>query len=231
MGRDIHYNSVLEGRLRSFVDLNDIAGLCNYLDGLSNAQFRTSGYILGEVICLDVSEEAFWQLFYNLVSYNSKAFLITILKSLQERLQKGDVSLKDNGFSALCQILNPIDIKKLLDFLLPLMKDDTEVNYLLEICNITDAAFRISLLIKVDTLPAAYVLFSTLRYIEHDRTLLLKIARFLIKQSTPLSFNLASLIKVYFGLEEVQGTFSLQLLPYELARIEASYDAFRMKMK
>jgi hypothetical protein len=47
-----------------------------------------------------------------------------------------------------------------------------------------------------------------------------------MKRGDGLSFNLASLIKAYFGLDELKGTFSLRLKPYELARIESSYKAF-----
>jgi hypothetical protein len=42
---------------------------------------------------------------------------------------------------------------------------------------------------------------------------------------------MASLLRLSFGLEEVRGTFSLSLEPYQLARIEQSYDAFLQTMK
>jgi hypothetical protein len=56
------------------------------------------------------------------------------------------------------------------------------------------------------------------------------VAYFLMKRGDALSFNLASLMKEYFGLEEMKGTFSLRLKPFELARLETSYRAFCDKM-
>lgn len=37
---------------------------------------------------------------------------------------------------------------------------------------------------------------------------------------------MASLIREYFGLDEVKGTFSLRLRPYQLSHIETSYESF-----
>jgi hypothetical protein len=47
-----------------------------------------------------------------------------------------------------------------------------------------------------------------------------------MKQGDGLSFNVASVFKIYFGLDSIRGTFSLQLAPYELSRLEQSYEAF-----
>lgn len=71
-----------------------------------------------------------------------------------------------------------------------------------------------------------FLLLRALRYVEHDRALLIRTCYFLMKAGDALSFNMAALLRTYFALEEVRGTFSLSLKPYELARIEQSYDAF-----
>jgi hypothetical protein len=47
-----------------------------------------------------------------------------------------------------------------------------------------------------------------------------------MKRGDSQSFNLASLLRLSFGLEEVRGTFSLSLEPYQLSRVEQNYDAF-----
>ena len=56
------------------------------------------------------------------------------------------------------------------------------------------------------------------------------LAYFLMKNGDAMSFNLASLMKTYFALNELKGTFSLSLKPFELARIESSFEAFRNAM-
>ena len=42
-----------------------------------------------------------------------------------------------------------------------------------------------------------------------------------------LAFNMASILAAYFGLGQLPGTFSLTLSPYELSRLDASYEPFR----
>ena len=40
----------------------------------------------------------------------------------------------------------------------------------------------------------------------------------------------ASIVKVAFGLDELSGTFSLRLQPYQISRLEQSYEAFCQSM-
>ena len=48
----------------------------------------------------------------------------------------------------------------------------------------------------------------------------------LAQRGDRLSFNLAALLKQYFGLAGVAGQFSLRLHPYEHGRLDASFEAF-----
>ena len=82
-------------------------------------------------------------------------------------------------------------------------------------------------LLRTDGLPAAFVLLRTLRFEEHNRAFLLATARELIKRGDNLAFNLASLLRAYFDLSELRGTFSLTLQPYELSRLDTDFDVFR----
>ena len=52
-----------------------------------------------------------------------------------------------------------------------------------------------------------------------------------MRKGDALSFNLASVAKVYFDLPQVKGTFSLKLDPYQLGRLEMSYASFRRVMQ
>lgn len=229
MIKDVHYSVQLDRRLAPFVVAEDFSGLMEVLLSFSHSQFRTAVYILGEKYAMELPADAFWRLFIVLLKKDPKAFLVVMLKSLAERMKRGDVSVRDGGFSDLCLLMNAIDQQKTLTFLLPLMKDDEEVRHLFSNFALETHEW-IPYLIKVSTLPCAYVLFSSLRYIEHERDYLVRIAYYLMKRGDGLSFNLASLMKSYFGLEELKGTFSLDLKPFELARLETSYRAFCEKM-
>ena len=229
MIRDVHYSVQIDRRIRPAVCQEDFDELLELLDSFSNSQFRTAVYMLGERYALELSADGFWRLFSVLLQRDSKAFLIVMLKALVKRMEKGEASIEDEGFKNLCHIMNEVDRQKTLQFLLPYLKDEEQVRYLFR-CFSMEANEWIPYLIKVNTLPCAFVLFSSLRYIEHERDYLVRIAYYLMKRGDGLSFNLASLMKAYFGLEELKGTFSLQLKPFELARLETSYKAFCDRM-
>ena len=221
MIRDVHYSVQIDRRIRPAVCQEDFDELLELLDSFSNSQFRR--------YALELSADGFWRLFSVLLQRDSKAFLIVMLKALVKRMEKGEASIEDEGFKNLCHIMNEVDRQKTLQFLLPYLKDEEQVRYLFR-CFSMEANEWIPYLIKVNTLPCAFVLFSSLRYIEHERDYLVRIAYYLMKRGDGLSFNLASLMKAYFGLEELKGTFSLQLKPFELARLETSYKAFCDRM-
>lgn len=226
---DVHYSMQLDKRIKPLV-LNEVhSGLIELLNSFSHSQFRTAVYMIGERYALELSVDAFWRLFLLLVQRDAKAFLVVMLKALVQRMERDDASIEDSGFIALCGLMNEVDRQKTLAFLLPNLKNDEQVRHLFDLFQLESHDW-IPYLIKVNTLPCAFVLFSSLRYIEHERDYLVRIAYYLMKRGDGLSFNLASLMKAYFGLEELKGTFSLQLKPFELARLETSYKAFCEKM-
>ena len=229
---DKHYNREIFNKLQVLVTSRDVEGLFAYLTSLSNAEFRTAGYLLGEQIMSHVDKETFWIFLNELVFYNSKAFLVTLLKSLSQRLN-ADLSLSDTGFQEFCHSIAPnsLDVQKTLLHLIPIQHEVAQIKYLFRILGIDQPSDWIPYLLKNSNMPCSFLLFNSLRYVEHDRPYLIRLTNFLIKKGNGLSFNLASLVKSYFGLTEVKGTFSLNLKPYELSRIELSYEAFCDAMK
>lgn len=230
MIKDVHYSVMLDRRLTPLVVKGDYPALLDVLDTLSHSQFRTAVYMIGEHYARELPSDAFWQLFCMLIKGNPKAFLLVMLKALADRMEKGTASVSDDGFDMLCGIMNEVDRQKTIDFMLPFLTDDKQVRHLFHSLGKHEAGEWIPYLIRVSTLPCAFVLFSSLRYIEYERDYLIRIAYFLMKRGDGLSFNLASLMKAFFGLDELKGTFSLQLNPFELARLETSYKAFCEKM-
>lgn len=226
MIKEIHFSTALYKRLTSVLEEGGCSALPAFLSTLSVSQFRTAGYILGEKIAIEVEPEVFWELFRTLICFNNRAFLTTMLYALSQRLKGGETSLREEGFQTLLPELTKVDSQKLLQHLLPLQQEPAQVTQLLDWLKIEDAHMRIRLLLPVATLPCAYVLFRTLRYVEHDHSLLLRVAVLLIRQGNSISFNLASIMKEFFALNELKGTFSLRLSPWQLARLETSYEAF-----
>ena len=234
MVNEQHYNPVIYKRLLALCQQTDSSELLIYLDALSHANFRTAGYILGERILPQVSMDLFWSLFYLLLDYHSKAFLVTLLKSVLVRRQLNqeslDMLLHHPGFLVVSNYLNSngrsLDKKKILQKLIPEVETPALGEFLFERLHVTTAEARLEVLLRSSGLCAAYLLFQTLRELEHERTLLVRCCVFLMKKGDSLSFNLVSLFKLYFDLTEVKGCFSLRLNPYELGRMESSYEVF-----
>ena len=208
-----------------------------YLNGLTNSQFRKLSQQLSDRLLPEMTVDEFWPLFSELFFSDRKAYLGTLLKALCLRLEKsgvvGDSSLafEKEGvwqlpFALVCQSLTETDRKKVLLSLLPLIDNPADVERLLLQCQLTEAATWIPYLLQSPTAPSYFLLLRALRYVEHDRALLIRTCHYLMKLGDEQSFNMASILRLSFALEEVHGTFSLQLEPYHLSRIEQNYEAF-----
>ncbi len=222
--KDKHYSATLEAGLRLHLKAETWDGLLAYLDGLSNAQFRTAGYMLGETLANELDDNRFWQLSETLVLHNAKAFLITMLKSAVER----GFSVEDSGFVSLCGTLrqNETDVHNAQLRIVQQMQRPDDVERLITQFGVEDDEKRLAYLLKEGSLPASFVLLKTLKRLEHNRDLLVRTVRFFMKRGDSRAFNLASLLKTYWGLTEVEGTFARTVQPYQLAHIEGNYEAF-----
>lgn len=220
---------MIASRLRAIVGEGQWSLLVEYLRGLSNTNFRTAGYILSEDLMPRMSDDDFWSLLTLLYNLNAKAFLVTCMKAAVTRIGNLQHPMAEALWRQIAT--NDIDAAKTLQTLLPHIKDDVSgARHLLDVMLGNDARKRISVLLKVNTPLACYLLLNAMRMVELDRALLIRTTYFLIKRGDALSFNLASLFRAFFGLEEVHGTFSLTLQPYELARLETNYEAFLTKV-
>lgn len=223
-------NTIVGARVGRFFDAGDWEGLRNYLTRLSHKDFQSAGQYIGCVLMPSVDENTFWTAFYCLVDYHSKAFLMTLLKSVPQRMAEGTFNLQHNGFIVLSNYLNTkhadIDKGKIIRFLLTVIQSVEDIEYLLIRLKVDSLKDRLDYLLRGSTLASYYMLFKTLRELEHDRNILMRSAAFLMKKEDSLAFNFVSLMKVYFDLPEIKGTFSLRINPYEIGRAEASFDSF-----
>ena len=226
---DQHYNPQIIARLQSLLATEDFGLLTTYLDGLSNAHFRTAGYLLGERLLMDVPPTQFWQLMQQLVLWQPKAFVGTLAKTSAKRLQAGTLSLYDEGFEQLAQALkgdsHVIDREKLLLHWLPMAADHTSMERLLNAFDVSTKR-RIDFLLRTNGPVAGFVLLRTLRFEEHNTPLLVHTCQMLMRRGDSQSFNIASAIRTYFDLQEVRGVFSLHIEPYELSRLDTDFDTF-----
>lgn len=226
MVADRHYSKTLEAKLLVPLKGGDAEGLVRLLQSLSRSEQRTAGYMLGERLLRDQPAHLYWQMTEALVRYESKAWLITLMKTFLVRLQQGTATLSDAAFCRLAARFNDIERQKVALLLLPELGHPNQVEQLFSVMGIAKGREQMVYLVRIDTLPCLFLLLRSLRYIEHDRQEVMRVVRQLMKRGTGKSFNLASIIKIAFGLDELTGTFSLRLQPYQIARIEQSYEAF-----
>ncbi len=221
---DKHHNPVIEARLRGLIASRDWAGVPAYLATLSHSSFRTAGYMLGETLTRPLPDADFWTFAEVLVRSNPKAFLVTMLKGAILR----GVDVDSPSFASFCAVIrgSETDVRKTLLLLLPRMGDPQSVFTLFSLLEVMDAERRVSFLLRVPTPAASFVLLLTLRSLDYNRQLLLRTVAYLMRRGDDCSFNLASLLKTYFDLQEVRGTFSRPVEPYKLSRLDSSYEAF-----
>ena len=226
MSSDRHYSRTIEQKLLPLVQAEDAEWLVRLLDSFSRSEQRTAGYMLGEQLLLECPADVYWKMVEALVRYDSRAYLITLMKTFLVRLERGTLSLSDEPFAQLAATFNDVERQKVALLLLPAISQPEHVEKLFSVLGIAKGREQMVYLVRIDTLPCLFLLLRSLRYIEHDREEVLKVACQLMKRGSGASFNLASIVKVAFGLDELKGTFSLRLQPYQIARIEQSYEAF-----
>lgn len=235
------HNPTLKSRLAVFLQTGDAEGLTGYLSHLSNQDFRTAGFLLSEELLplyfghdgSSKNVQDFWHFFIAVVPSYPKAYLGTFLKALAALYEDEAVCLCDPRFLEYARKhAGPIDCRKILEMMLPRLRNPSEVEFLLSIFSrALPSEFCTSFLIKAGTLPCYYVLFKLLKMQDATPELLRKYCVLLMRKGDHLSFNMACIIRSYFDLSDLPGTFSLQLRPYQLGKLDESYEGFSAIIK
>lgn len=106
MSNDHRYNPVMARRLSTLAGARDWKGLKTYLDSMSNAQFRTAGYLLADETLRHLGNDDFWACFAEIVPTNRKAFLTTFLKAAVCNYTEGRLQLNHSVLSQLAAMEN-----------------------------------------------------------------------------------------------------------------------------
>lgn len=235
MATDRHYNITIHTQLARFAGRGMWTEMTEYLGRLSNADYRTAGYIVGERILPGLEVQAFWELFACLSLFDAKAFLVTVCKSAAHRIVAEEITLQGDALERLFTEWNKgghdIDKQKFIRTILPSLAQPDDVVSLFERLAITDSEARLDYLLCVDSLPCAFVFFNTLKSMEQNPARLRHYCLLLMKKGTNMSYNLASIVKNYFDLTGVPGTFSLAIAPHEQNYLERSFDTFSKVMR
>ena len=181
--------SVVGAQLERLFNTEDWDELRIYLGRLSHKDFQTAGKIIGETLLPSVDENKFWAAFYCLIDFHPKAFLMTMLKAIPKRYNNKTFNLRHNGFIVVSNYLNTknatIDKEKIIRFMLNVLDNPDDIDYLFTRFKIDTPKDKLEYLLRGRTMAAYFVMFKTLREVEHDRSLLNRCAVFL--RSIPAS--------------------------------------------
>ena len=177
--------------------------------------------------CRGVDEEAFWRLFEAWVPQGVKALLGTFLKAAALRYRAGRLSLADGRLHRFArEVAGSVDKQKLLAALMPAVRSGDDALRLLALAEGLPLAPLARTLMRCGTPPAYFCLLRALQSRDAPPQTLRACCLMLMKEGSRLAFNMASIVAAYFGLDALPGTFSLALPPYELSRLDASYEQF-----
>ena len=225
-------NAFLSKRLSLLVASGHSKDLIDFINSLSNAEFRSIGPMLAdEILVRGCTISVFWQLFFDIVSMHPKAFLGTFLKAAAKRYAISDLQVHPcpEPLRKFAQQASAIDCKKILQSLLPIMREPAEVQDLLQLFGPEESEMTASLLIKFDTKATYYALFQEIRKADGNIDFLRDITLRLMHKGTQRSFRMAAIMQAYFGVNDLPGQLSLQLQPFELSLLEKS-DKYFLKI-
>ncbi|MBO6190441.1 MAG: hypothetical protein J6N92_06515 [Alloprevotella sp.] len=221
------HNPQLERRLSTALQASPEA-LKDVLASLSNADFRTAGYLLGERLLPQLDGEAYWAIFACIVPSSPKAYLGTFLKAAVAIQKKGQLLLSDARFAAFASQASAIDRRKTLETLLPHTLSVADCGQLVQLFAREDNALDIAAQLVATGTPAAYYeLLQLLRRYDVADADVRTVCLALLRRADGRSFRMARLLQAYFGIEELPATFSFPIADYELSRLDGNYEQFR----
>lgn len=232
---DKRYDPVIFSKLQGCAHAQDWQGMTAYLDTLSHSAFRTASYVLAERVLPSMEAEIYWACFRHVALTDTKAFLMTFIKAALQKYAASGLDFSNHHFldfahgTASHQV--SLDRQKTLMAVLPVLHSHDEVQQMLTAFCRDDAEKKAGYLVRVDESgPCYYELFLALRQLDHSADKQVRLLLHVARRSTPLAFNFVSIMRAYFGIERLNGQFSLRLQPYELSRLENGYDGFMKVM-
>lgn len=220
------HNPALQQRLAAYLAAGDAEGLRDYLTNLPNTAFRTAGFMLGNGQLQQLTGERFWHFFRTIVPTHTKAYLGTFLKAAADKCGQEGLGHAQAALSDFAAVATPIDRRKTLEKLLPVLQDTDDAETLLTLFSTGDPHDETDLLVRIATPRAYFLLMRRLRTMEEEPETLHACCLQLMRKGDHLSFNMACVVQAYFGLKDLPGTFSLRVEPYQLSLLETSYEDF-----
>lgn len=212
----------------AFIVNGDWEGLKSLLNRLTNSEFRKTEALIRTQILPSLTNSQFWDAYFHLITYKRQAFLSGIL-AIARLARHDELSLDNDSARQAAQWLrhDAADATiKLLRMAIPLLHSYSQIDEFLSVFHEDNTLAVLQVLMAENTHHAYYAMFELLKRHADDHELVKQTCLGLIKKNTDLSFNMASIVRCYFGINDIRSTFSLQIEPFELNYIDKSYDNF-----
>lgn len=191
---------------------------------LSCSEARRMEREMRERVLPAFSSAVFWPAWAWLVAFRPQAYLQALAGCA--RLAKADaLGLDTAAAQAAAESITSEQAGKAVSIALPHMRTPEQVEQLLQLF-VHAGAERLAAALVRETSPLAYYGLAQVLHACTDSTLAMQCCKALLRKGDDLSRNMVSLLRVDFGLDALQGALSLQVEPYELSFVYASYANF-----
>ena len=214
--------------LRQAIEEQDWERMADVLDRMSNMEFRHAETFVRQDVLPTLKNDEMWDAIFHLVNYRRQAFLSCVL-AFEDSAGQETLDFTCNGAQELANTLrkdHPESLSKVVNMCLPLLKTTEQIEGLLETFETGKETNNIAALLKVESPLCYYTLFEHLRRIPENKPLASDCTRYIMKRGNDMAYNMAAIMKAYFGLDDIRGRFSLHIEPYELSMLDNSKDAF-----
>ena len=173
----------------------DLSLLGDYLQGMTNSEFRTASRLLSDRVLIKLYGENFWRVFSYLSILKPKAFLGTCLKAAETLYKGNNISFEGIALSEYASYLREqsmkIDINKFLRTAVVLVKEEKEFALIWKMFGVYEAEERIDFLMHGTTYVLYYEVFKECKRLQDSHDYLRKLCYVLIRKGDNLSFNQA----------------------------------------
>lgn len=207
---------------------NDWDGLIRFLSQLTNRDFHKMEKTVREEILPTLQPQSFWPAMQALLLFKKSAF-VTGIAALQTVATKEGFSFKSDEAQAFARVMieqMPEVPAKIINIALPLMQTEEQIEDLFDLFEVDNMRDRLASLLKVESPLTYFVMFKVLKMIPDNQELGRKCCIYIMKRNNDLSFNMASILRAYFDLQDLKSQLSLKIDTYELNYIDRNYEAF-----
>ena len=219
-------SKTIQEKLSHLIEQRAWEQLSGTLDQMSSADRRRTQTIVRTDILPELDNETFWEAYLHLIIYRPQAFLASIV-ALQTLAQKGELRFDTPAAQKLADVLTDKQRQKVLNMVIPVLCTEQQICELFHLLKADNERDRLAALIRFTSPEAYYVLLRTLLHAQHGHDLALQCGRYILRKEDELSLNMGAILKTVFALSELSLHHSLRLEPYELNRIENSFEHFR----